>query len=387
VAIGGSNTVRVIDLDTNTVSASIITGGTPVALAMDATGSRLYVANSTGGSISIVDTSSNTVIATLLVLGQPLAIQLEPSGNFIFVVLASGLPSIPSPGSLQVIDVRNGAVSAGISVNDVASASRFIGGAVPLVSDIPSILTGLWWNPLEPGWGMHLAHRRDVVFASWFTYDAAGAPKWYVASDCRMTAPLVCATCVANTRCTGSLYEVAGPRFFGAAFNPGLAQITIAGPFRMDFADKDNAEVNYTVGSQHGTLAIKRVSFLPAPPAFLVDFTDLWSAPGEAGWGLAITQTQGTLFLAWFVYDDAGRPTWYVASNCVMNVVNNACSGTLYKTAGPPGPSATSAFNPLAVTTTAVGTVSLSFQTISSAFLSFTVNGSSGFKSINRQLF
>lgn len=42
--------------------------------------------------------------------------------------------------------------------------------------------SGHWWNPAEPGWGLSLSRGASgVLFAAWFTYDAAGMPVWYTA--------------------------------------------------------------------------------------------------------------------------------------------------------------------------------------------------------------
>ena len=40
---------------------------------------------------------------------------------------------------------------------------------------------GLWWaDPAgsESGWGINFAHQGDVIFATWFTYDATGKAWW-----------------------------------------------------------------------------------------------------------------------------------------------------------------------------------------------------------------
>jgi hypothetical protein len=43
-------------------------------------------------------------------------------------------------------------------------------------------LTGLWWNPAEPGWGLSIHQQGDVMFASLLVYDRDGAPEWYYAT-------------------------------------------------------------------------------------------------------------------------------------------------------------------------------------------------------------
>ena len=116
------------------------------------------------------------------------------------------------------------------------------------------------------------------------------------------------------------------------------------------------------------------------PPA--IDYTDLWWNPNESGWGMEITQQYSVMFLAWYVYDSAGKPMWYVAPDCV--VVGNGCSGSLYRTTGPAlGPT----FNPSAVQVFTADTVSLSFSDANNGTLSYTVNGASASKTITRQLF
>lgn len=97
---------------------------------------------------------------------------------------------------------------------------------------------------------------------------------------------------------------------------------------------------------------------------------------------MAIAQQAANMFLAWYVYDNTGKPVWYVASNCALS--GSGCTGTLYRTSGPPfGPT----FNPTQVQVITVGTVSVAFSDASNGTLTYTVNGVSGSKTITRQLF
>ena len=48
---------------------------------------------------------------------------------------------------------------------------------------LPAAYQGLWWNApagSESGWGISFAHQEDMIFATWFTYNAAGMPWWLV---------------------------------------------------------------------------------------------------------------------------------------------------------------------------------------------------------------
>ena len=66
---------------------------------------------------------------------------------------------------------------------------------VNVVAAGPPNYQGLWWAApagRESGWGIDLAHQGDVIFASWFTYDASGKGLWlasYVNQVAKMTSP------------------------------------------------------------------------------------------------------------------------------------------------------------------------------------------------------
>jgi hypothetical protein len=243
-----------------------------------------------------------------------------------------------------------------------------------VAANVPGVYSGLWWNPAESGWGISFTQRGNNVFVAWYTYDASGNPKWYVASNCAIT----------GTACSGLLYEVNGPHFFGAAFDPALSRVTQPGSIQLSFADASHASMSYTLNGQGRTVAITR-QLAQAPAAgSLIDYTDLWWNPAESGWGAAITQYGSQMFLAWYVYDAAGKPVWYVAPNCAFNAAGTGCSGTLYRTTGPAfGPS----FNPASVQVFEAGTAAIDFTDGNNGRLSYTVNGVPASKTITRQLF
>jgi len=243
----------------------------------------------------------------------------------------------------------------------------------------PGTLSGLWWNSTESGWGISFTQRRNILFAAWYTYDASGNPKWYVASACAMPA----GTTGTSGTCNGVLYEAAnGPTFFGTPFNPSLVHALTVGSLQVNFQDANNASMTYTAAGQTRTVAITRQIFQIGPTPTAVDYTDLWWNPSESGWGIAVTQQYGVMFLTWFVYDNSGKPTWYAATSCTVS--GASCSGKLYRATGPAfGP----AFDALQVHAIEAGTVTLSFSDANHATLTYTVNGVAATKAIARQLF
>lgn len=121
-----------------------------------------------------------------------------------------------------------------------------------------------------------------------------------------------------------------------------------------------------------------QASYTSALPSYT--FTDIWYNPTESGWGLSITHhSSNAAFIAWYTYDEFGKPKWYYMSNCPM--VGNSCSGPVYETTGPAfGPT----FDSSRVTSTAVGTMTLSFSAYGTAVMSYYVKGVSAVKTIQR---
>lgn len=60
------------------------------------------------------------------------------------------------------------------------------------------------------------------------------------------------------------------------------------------------------------------------------NFQDLWWNPAENGWGVQIVQQDDTLFLTWFIYDAAGRPTWVVSDSVVRSTAPLPQGTTMY---------------------------------------------------------
>ncbi len=254
---------------------------------------------------------------------------------------------------------------------------------------LPAAYQGLWWNApagSESGWGINLAHQEDVIFATWFTYNAAGKPWWLV-----MTA-----TKGAGSDYSGTLYETRGPPFSAVPFDPGLVDSSAVGSGTLTFADIDNATFAYTVNGITQAKAITRQKFSrPVPTCTFglrhdlsaaTNYTDLWwNAPAgsESGWGIALAHQGDIIFAAWFTYDATGTPLWMIVTATLGGP--GVYSGTLYTTTGP----AFSAvpFDPAQVALTAVGTASFTFADGNSAAFAYTVGGVAQTKQITRQIF
>jgi hypothetical protein len=272
------------------------------------------------------------------------------------------------------------------SVPGAASCSAaLLTGAAPTP---PDTLTGLWWNPADPGWGVSVIQRRNNVFAAWFTDGSyqiapdmdgpfAYTPVWYVAPNCVLTSATNPGTC------TSTLYGVGGSPYFTSfiAFDPSVVRPVSVGSMTFSFKDANSATMDYTKSGKSGSTPIVREIFQAGATAPAVDYTDLWWLPSEPGWGMAITQQFGMIVIAWFAYNDGGAATWYIVPNCVA--AGSSCSGTVYEKSDtgmqPQWP-------PIAL-----GTIAVTFTDANNGIFTYTYKSSQGTyyytKPITRQVF
>ena len=254
---------------------------------------------------------------------------------------------------------------------------------------LPAAYQGLWWNApggSESGWGINFAHQEDVIFTTWFTYDATGKPWWLSMSAVKN----------AGNAYAGTLYETRGPAFNATPFNPALVTNLAVGSATLTFADVNNGTFAYTVNGIAQSKSITRQLFATPVPtcmfgvqqnlALATNYQDLWwNAPAgsESGWGINLAHQGNTLFGTWFTYDPSGAPLWISVTAPMSSL--GVFSGTLYETHGPAFNA--SPFNPANVTLTAVGTATFTFSDGNNAIFAYTLNGVAQTKHITRQVF
>ena len=114
----------------------------------------------------------------------------------------------------------------------------------------------LWWRPSESGWGVNVAHQGDTLFATWFTYDAAGKGLWLVMPNTTKTG---------EGQYAGKVYSATGPAFNSPSWNTGSVRATELGSATFTFNDASHGTFAYTVGGVAQSKAIERQVFsLPA---------------------------------------------------------------------------------------------------------------------------
>jgi len=248
---------------------------------------------------------------------------------------------------------------------------------------------GLWWRApagSESGWGVNLAQQGDILFATWFTYDADGSGMWLVMSN---------GFKIGDNAYSGILYRTTGPAFSATPWSSSQVVATPVGTASFNFTDGNNGTFSYTVNGVTQSKPITRQVFSAPVPTCVqgetfapaTNYSDLWwrsPAGSESGWGVNITQQGDILFATWFTYDANGKGLWLVMSNG-NKVSNGVYSGALYTTTGPAFDA--SPWDPSRVVATPVGNATFAFGDIANGTFSYTVNGVTQSKPITRQVY
>ncbi len=264
---------------------------------------------------------------------------------------------------------------------------------LPYNAPVPANFSGLWWNApagSEAGWGINFAHQGDIIFATWFTYDAQRQPWWLIA-ELRRTATGVYA---------GPVSTVAGPPFNTEPFPPegapGGATETAIGSMTATFADAGHATIAYTVNQTSQTKSLVPQEFGPRPACtwgmqpdltLATNFQDLWWNPRESGWGVGLTHQGDIVFATWFTYDAQRRPWWLIAE--LRKVATGVYSGPVSTVTGPPFDAVPfpPEGSPGGAVEAIVGSASLTFANGNDGLFAYAVNGASQTKPITRQVF
>jgi hypothetical protein len=93
----------------------------------------------------------------------------------------------PPPDGTWIVSLLLTELTSGVLVNDsyVPRDARNFAKPLAVGPVLPPALTpqiGLWWNPDEPGSGYALDYKHGVLVVTVYSYTAAGAAQWYLAS-------------------------------------------------------------------------------------------------------------------------------------------------------------------------------------------------------------
>ena len=115
--------------------------------------------------------------------------------------------------------------------------------------------TDLWWRSpagSESGWGINLIQQDNIIFLSWFTYDANGKGMWVYGSSLART--------TGNTF-TGDLARNTGNAFSASPWDTSSVHGTAVGTATVTFTDANNGTFAYTLDGVSQTKPITRFAF------------------------------------------------------------------------------------------------------------------------------
>ncbi len=234
------------------------------------------------------------------------------------------------------------------SVEKVQALPKKLATAIPLNYTTPQ--TGWYWNPSEGGRGYSVEIQGNQIFLVAFMYEASGAPTWYAST----------LTVQANGQYAGELLRYRGGQTLSGPYKaPTSSRIAyIVASFTTSTAG--SLYITPVSGERVVTIAIQRFP-ISTPTAFIPSSASFnggwWWNDVEGGRGYFI-EVQGTqAFVASFMYDDNGEPTWYV-TNVGINL-GRSVSGPMQQYSN--GQSLLSDFKPAKLNSGNAGNINFNF--------------------------
>jgi hypothetical protein len=115
----------------------------------------------------------------------------------------------------------------------------------------------LWASPGSNGWGVHISHVGDALFASWYTYDTDREAIYHIASMTRQSGNNFSGPVVRQVN--GTPY----PQINGATATGGAP--SVIGTASLSFSNGENANFNYSIGAAVQSKPLQRVVFSTTP--------------------------------------------------------------------------------------------------------------------------
>lgn len=200
------------------------------------------------------------------------------------------------------------------------------------VARIPERVSGMWWNPAEPGTALIIdRNERGAVFAAWLTYGDQGESTWYFMSNGTPGEP---------GEVSGVAYASRGEPFSMPGTNLAFAA-EVAGRFSLRFADASHVEFRWALNGRSGVQHLQRFEVR------VRDFTcqgdrHVLQVPGLPGWGAYLegnTSDPCSQHATLLTYDDQGRAMWVFGGLAGVRRAPGAAArsyGELFRPTGTP---------------------------------------------------
>jgi hypothetical protein len=230
---------------------------------------------------------------------------------------------------------------------------------------------------------MNLAHQGDLLYVTWYTYDETGEAAWLATLASR----------TGQDTFAGDLVEVRGTPYDVLPYDPAQKEVTTVGTATLAFASPDAGTFSFDAKGVRRSIPITRFPlggpapacvYAPAPDfGAAANLQDLWwGGPTQDGWGINLAHEGDTIYATWYAFDRDGSSAWFAA--LLAPSAPGRYEGTLLRSTGPPfGPT----FDPSRVTSTAVGTATLTVTNGNAVAWTYAIGDATGDKPMTRYLF
>ena len=412
--------VAVFDTATNKLVTLIPSGASPVGVAANSSGTRLYVSDS-GGTVAVIDTTTNEVVTRIYDTGGG-HIAVNPSGTRLYVTSSEALSE---SGTVVVVDTETNTVVARIpsvgiwptgivispdgrrayvasirspSIAVIDTATNLVAATIRVDGGTSSIIMDAWGYRLYATLPLQYGAGRVVVIDP-----ATGTVEGYVKVG---EGPIAIALNPAASRAyvvnwgnedipgdtvsvidTDSLAVVAtvwvgGGYPSGVSVHPSGKVVYVANQRNHNMSIIDTATHAVTFTQPLGQVGQwpTAIAQFPVP----TNHQGLWWNASESGWGVNLTHQGDVLFATWFTYDTDGSGLWFNMSSGVKTGPATY-AGVLDRASGPSFDAMP--WNPSGVTHLQAGSATFAFTTPDEGTFSYRVNGIVQSKSITRMKF
>lgn len=155
--------------------------------------------------------------------------------------------------------------------------------------------SGWWWTPSESGRGVYIEQQGNTLFMAIYFYDTDGRPTWLVSAG-GFSDPM---------NYTGRLLSVGGGQTLMGDYKAPTE--VDAGEVTLSFTDRTHGTMTWPGGATPILRQVWNADLSAFNP------NGWWWNPDQSGRGFAIEVQGGTAVMAAFMYDDQGKPVWYLA--------------------------------------------------------------------------
>ena len=164
-----ADAVSVVDPATRRVVASWIAGPGPAAVALDAGVQQLYVLNTDDRSLSILSTADGRIKGKVDVGANPVSVSADPRTHRVYATSSNGLTVLDGTINQVVVTVAVGSRPAGIAIDETRGkiyVASLGSGTISVVDAATNHITAPWQPPLSSVWGLAVDPGRQRLYVT-----------------------------------------------------------------------------------------------------------------------------------------------------------------------------------------------------------------------------